>query len=160
MLKSVCVCACAYDTSCVCDLLLCECSSKYKSDKSCFLWCLVFLTKWIHKGVSDSMMSSLRFSEREADAQTAEIMCSWKESKVSNKNIKRLNSFLTLELAMRGNRKQNGLSCITILRQNIFCLFWSAKHICRFVCLPQTNQHHNRTEHGSVLWFSNQPSES
>lgn len=44
--------------------------------------------------------------DRQTARQTTEIMCPRKGSGESNKNIKRLNSLLTSELAMRGNRKR------------------------------------------------------
>lgn len=68
-----------------------------------------FWRKWVHEGVSDSMMSSLRLREREKQTDRRE------DREEADKNIKRFNSLLTSELAMRGSRKQNGLSCITIL---------------------------------------------
>lgn len=135
---------------CVCDLLLSECSSKYKSDKKVVL-CLVSL----HKGVSHSTMSSLQFGERKREKQregetdsSDDVFMERKQSK--QQKHEKIQFFAEIR-ADDENRKQSGLSCITILQRNIFCLFWSAKHMCRFVGLPQTNLHHNRMEHGSVL---------
>lgn len=128
---------------CVCDLPLSECSSKYKSHKGVLL-CLVSL----RMGARESVIPSLPFGAGETKVQ---MMPSWSESKISNERMKRFPYWQqeTQWIKLHYNSTEEYL-----------CLFWSAKHICRFVGLPQTNLHHNRMERGPVLWFPNQPSES
>lgn len=119
----MCVGACVYNTSCACGLLLCEHSSTYKSHMLVVL-CLEsfrgngFIQDSVREWWAPSGLERAR--ERELNRQTTEMMWWWKESKVSNKNVKRFISLQTLQLPMREKGKGNGLSSITVLQWNIF----------------------------------------
>lgn len=158
----MCVRLCAWDPSCVLYVTRSCVNAALninQTSKPRFVWCLSF---WGSGFIRESVRvwwAPWGFERgRQTDRHT-DGYCF--HGKKANYAIKAWTfSILYRHLGWRREGTGNRLSCITFLQQNIFCLFWSAKHICRFVGLPQTNLHHNRTERGFALWFPNQPSES